>query len=390
VAWRARVGGAAYDAMQIEVLSGLAAVAPREWDALVGDGSPFLEWGWLASLEEAGCVAAETGWLPQHLVLREAGRLVGACPLYVKTHSQGEFVFDHGWAEAAARGGIAYYPKLLVAAPLTPATGVRFLAHADVDRGDVIRTLAGALQEICAPQRFSSVHVNFCLPEEATALTALGFEERTAYQFQWINRGWRTFDDYLEAFRSKRRTQIKRERRELASQGITITVHEGDDIPEALVQPMFRLYMTTVDKLYWGRQYLNEALFELLYRRWRPRLCFVVARRGDTIVAGTVNVRKQDVLYGRYWGTFEELRYLHFNVCYYAAIEHCLAAGITRFEPGVGGEFKHLRGFDARPTRSMHYLADPRLSRAVRDYLTHERDAVAREIAWMAEQSSYK
>src|SRR5512140_1257642 len=227
--------------MQIEVLSGLAAVAPGDWDALVGDGSPFMEWGWLASLEEAGCVSAATGWLPQHLVVRDAGRLVGACPLYVKGHSQGEFVFDHGWAEAAARGGIAYYPKLLVAAPFTPATGVRFLVHPTHDRAAVVRALARALQEICARQRFSSVHVNFCLADEAAALAELGFEERTGYQFQCINPGWRTFDDYLDAFRSKRRTQIKRERRELDAQGITITVHTGDDVPEALVRPMFRL-----------------------------------------------------------------------------------------------------------------------------------------------------
>ena len=376
--------------MQIEVLSGLANVAAGEWNALVGDGSPFLEWGWLASLEEARCVAAETGWVPQHLVLRDGGRLVGACPLYVKGHSQGEFVFDHGWAEAAARGGIAYYPKLLVATPFTPATGVRFLAHPEWNRAAVIRALAGAVQEICDRQRFSSAHVNFCVADEVAALAALGYEERAGYQFQWINPGWRTFDDYLDAFRSKRRNQIKRERRELASQGITITTLSGDEIPASLVEPMFRLYLHTVDKLYWGRQYLNLALFELLHRRWRERLCFVVARRGETIVGGTINVRKGDVLYGRYWGAFEDLRYLHFNVCYYAAIEFCLREGITRFEPGAGGEFKHLRGFDARPTTSMHHIADPRLARAVREYLAEERAAVTREIAWMGEQSAYK
>jgi predicted N-acyltransferase len=376
--------------MRIEVLSGLGAVAPGEWDALVGEGSPFLEWGWLASLEETGCASAKSGWLPQHLVLRDGERLVGACPLYVKGHSQGEFVFDHGWAEAARRGGIAYYPKLLVAAPFTPATGIRFLSHPDVDRAVVIRARASALKEICAAQGFSSVHVNFCLADEAAVLGSIGFDARAGYQFQWINPGWRTFEDYLAAFRSKRRTQIKRELRELDAQGVTITVHRGDDVPQSLVRPMFRLYKHTVDKLYWGQQYLNLALFELLHRRWRERLCFVVARRDDQIIAGTFNVVKGGVMYGRYWGAFADLRYLHFNVCYYAAIDYCLRAGITRFEPGAGGEFKHLRGFDARPTRSMHFIADPRLARAVRDYLAHERHAVAREIAWMGEQSALK
>ncbi len=377
-------------AVKISVHSRIDEIDASVWDALVGDGSPFLEWGWLASLEEAGCVSEETGWLPQHLALHDGGRLVGACPLYVKSHSQGEFVFDHGWAEAARRGGIRYYPKLLVAAPFTPATGVRFLCHPGADRTAVIGVLGAALKQICDQSGFSSAHVNFCVEDEVAALGAIGFERRSGYQFQWINPGWRTFDDYLAALRSKRRTQVKRERRELESQGITITALAGDAIPDALFAPMFQLYKSTIDKLYWGQQYLNAALFELLHQRWRHRLCFIVARRGDELVAGTFNVRKNGVLYGRYWGTFEELRYLHFNVCYYAAIDYCLREGIARFEPGAGGEFKHLRGFDARPTTSMHYVRDPRLADAVRDYLGQEREAIARELVWMREQSALK
>jgi len=360
------------------------------WDRLVGDGSPFLEWGWLASLEEAGCVSERSGWRPQHLTLRDDGRVIGACPLYVKAHSQGEFVFDHGWAEGARRGGIRYYPKLLVAAPFTPATGVRFLSDPDADRRGVIQLLGNALKQVCDRGEFSSVHVNFCVGDEVEALAAVGFEQRAGYQYQWISPGWRSFDDYLAALRSKRRTQVKRERRELEAQGIAITALTGDEIPDALFAPMFRLYKSTIDKLYWGQQYLNAALFKLLRERWKHRLCFIVARRGDELVAGTFNVRKNGVLYGRYWGTFEELRYLHFNVCYYAAIDYCLREGIERFEPGAGGEFKHLRGFDARPTTSMHYVRDPRLAHAIREYLTHEREAVARELVWMNEQSALK
>lgn len=374
----------------LQILNGLSEIAPAAWDALVAEGSPFLEWGWLASLEEAGCVASETGWLPQHLTLWENGRLIGACPLYVKGHSQGEFVFDHGWAEAAARAGIRYYPKLLVAVPFTPATGLRFLSHPEADRLTVIRTLATALKEICRRNSFSSVHVNFCLADEAEALGTLGFERRTGYQFQWVNPGWRSFEEYLAAFRSKRRVQIKRERRELEGQGIEVTAHTGDDIPDALFGSMFQLYKSTIDKLYWGRQYLNAELFDLVRRRWKHRLCFLIARRGRRVVAGTFNVRKGAVLYGRYWGTFEELRYLHFNVCYYATVEYCLREGIMCFEPGAGGEFKHLRGFDARPTVSMHFIADARLARGVRDYLKKERHAVSQEIDWLDEQSALK
>jgi predicted N-acyltransferase len=376
--------------MTIEVRTGLSDIDPAAWDALVGPGSPFLEWGWLAALEESGCVGAETGWLPQHLTLWEGSRLVGACPLYLKGHSQGEFVFDHSWADAAQRAGIRYFPKLLVAVPFTPATGARFLSAPGSDRGAVLHTLAGALTRICRENALSSAHVNFCLPDERESLSGLGFQHRLGYQFQWSNRGWLSFDDYLSAFRSKRRVQIKRERREPATQGIEITAHTGDAIPDELFDPMFRLYKTTIDKLYWGRQYLNAAFFDLLRRRWKHRLVFFVARRRGTIIAGTFTVRKGDTLYGRYWGTFEELRYLHFNVCYYASIEYCLREGLTRFEPGAGGEFKHLRGFDARPTHSMHYIADPRLGRAITDYLARERQAVTQEIDWLDEQSALK
>lgn len=376
--------------MDLKVSSGLSDIDPVAWDALVGDGLPFLEWGWLASLEESGCVSAATGWLPQHLTLWDGAQLMGACPLYVKGHGQGEFVFDHGWAEAAVRAHLQYYPKLLVAVPFTPATGARLLAHPAADRQRVLRLLGAALKDICTRSGVSSVHVNFCLPDEVAALAALGYERRTGYQFQWVNPGWQSFDEYLAAFRSKRRVQIKRERREPQAQGIEITVHTGDAIPDELFGPMFRLYKSTIDKLYWGQQYLNEGLFDLLRRRWKRRLCFFVARRGGTVIAGTFTVRKGSVLYGRYWGTFEELRYLHFNVCYYAAIDYCLREGITRFEPGAGGEFKHLRGFDARLTDSMHFLADPRLARAVRDYLKRERQAVEQEIDWLGEQSALK
>jgi predicted N-acyltransferase len=299
-------------------------------------------------------------------------------------------VFDHGWAEAAAGAGIDYYPKLLVGVPFTPATGVRFLCRSAEERPIVIRALGEALKDVCRKNRFSSAHVNFCLPDEVDALAAIGFEHREGYQYQWTNPGWRSFDEYVAALKTKRRTQVRRERRALVEQGIEIEVVTDDDITDDLLSVMFRLYHSTIDKLYWGRQYLNRRLFELLGERWRKRLCFVVARREGEIIAGTFNVRKDGVLYGRYWGALEEIRFLHFNVCYYAAIDYCLAEGIGRFEPGAGGEFKHLRGFDARPTDSMHYLADRRLARAVADYLARERSAVERHIAHMDERSALR
>jgi uncharacterized protein len=376
--------------MHLEVKEGLRGVDPGAWNELVGEGSAFLEWEWLVSLEESGCVSARSGWLPQHLTLWEGRDLLGACPLYVKSHSLGEFVFDHGWADAAERGGIAYYPKLLVAVPFTPATGARFLARPEVERRAVVHALAEGLKQVCREGGLSSVHVNFCLPDEVATLESLGFERRTGVQYQWHNPGWRNFDDYLAALKSKRRTQIRRERRELLEQSIEIEALDGDDIPDALFPVMFELYRTTIDRLYWGRQYLNRKLFDELRRRWKHRLCFIVARRRGKVIAGTFNVRKDDVLYGRYWGAFEEVRFLHFNVCYYAAIDYCLQRGIRRFEPGAGGEFKHLRGFDATPTDSMHFLSDPRLARAVAEYLSRERRAIEHHIEQLDARSALR
>jgi predicted N-acyltransferase len=253
-----------------------------------------------------------------------------------------------------------------------------------------VAALAEGLKQVCHESRLSSIHVNFCLPDEIERLAAAGFERRTGVQYQWHNPGWRTFDDYLGALKTKRRTQIRRERKELDVQGIEIEALVGDAIPDSLLPTMFELYRTTIDKLYWGRQYLNKKLFALLAKRWKHRLCLIVARRGREVVAGTINVVKRDVLYGRYWGAFEDVRFLHFNVCYYAAIEYCVANGIARFEPGAGGEFKHLRGFDATPTDSMHYLADPRLAAAVAEYLSRERRAMERHIETLDARSALR
>ncbi len=366
-------------------------VRREEWDALAAGESPFLEWGWLASLEEARCVGGKTGWSPQHLALfGDDDRLIAACPLYLKTNSEGEFVFDHSWANAAYGAGIDYYPKLLVGVPFTPVTGRRFLTAPDVHRPAVIRVLAQALRELCDENEVSSVHVNFCEDEEAEVLRELGWAERLGFQYKWRNRGYATFDDYLAALRHKRRKEIRRERRELATQGIELQVQSGDEILDELFLPMYELYLTTVDKYIYGRRYLTRRFFELVRERFRHNLCFITAWRGGELLAGTFNVAKNRVLYGRYWGTYEEVRFLHFNMCYYATVEHCVRAGFERFEPGAGGEFKWLRGFDPEPTRSMHYLRDPRLAAAVRRFVHAERRELDRVMLAMREQSQLK
>ncbi len=365
---------------------------PRDaWNRLVGDESPFLEWEWLASLEETGCVGGSTGWIPRTLVAYEDGELVAACPLYVKYNSEGEFVYDHGWAHAAERAGISYYPKLLVGVPFTPVTGARFLVAEGQDHTQWAKQFGAALRDVCDNEDVSGVHVNFCREEEMEALREMGFDARVGFQYHWKNHQYEDFEDYLQRFRSKRRNQIRRERRELERQGIRIEFAVGDDIDQHVVSHMFRFYLTNIENHhYWGRQYLNREFFDLIAERFRSRLQITLARQGEETVAGTLNVFKGDVLYGRYWGTDRPLRHLHFNTCYYAPIEFCIERGLARFEPGAGGEYKQVRGFDAEPTASVHYLKDDRLADAVRGYLARERRDAVETIEWFRDQSALK
>jgi uncharacterized protein len=359
---------------------------PRDdWNSLLNqDDSPFIDWDWLCAMEESGSAARKTGWAPYHLVVRTkaGGPVAAACPLYLKTHSMGEFVFDHGWADAAERAGIRYFPKLLAGVPFTPHTGRRFLVAPGVDRPSMVRVLARALVQLCSDNDLSSVHVNFCAEDEAEALRELGYLERLGYQYHWRNASFQTFDDYLGQLKSKRRYAVRHERAALDGQGIEIRIDAGEEIPDALFGPMFKIYHSTIEKLYWGRQYLTREFFNLLRDNFKRHLCFVGAYRGKELVAGTINLQKAGVFYGRYWGCFEEVRFLHFNVCYYAAIEHCIAGGMQRFEPGAGGEYKWLRGFNPALTRSMHFVGHAGLRKAIANFLARERREVE---AWIAE-----
>jgi predicted N-acyltransferase len=372
----------------LKIVRKIADVGRRDWNALVGDGSPFLKWDWLDSLEQSGCVSESTGWLPYHLIAERGPQVIGACPLYLKLHSMGEFVFDYEWADAAHRLGIQYYPKLLVGVPFTPVTGARFLTGAGTERKGLIRLMGQALAKIAGDNKISSVHVNFCLADEQEALEEVGFLPRVGLQFHWQNCGFAAFEDYLASFRSDRRNKIKRERREMAQQGISIRAVEGDELTPNHVHTMFRLYKGHVDNLYYGRQYLTREFFDAVLNRFAQHLCLIFAERDGRIIAGTFNVRGNHVLYGRYWGAFEERPFLHFNVCYYSAIEHCIRSGWNRFEAGAGGSFKQLRGLDPEPTASMHFMVDQKFAQAVARYLKQERQLMRekREILLDASQ----
>ena len=336
-------------------------------------------------------------------MIRDKGRLVAAAPLYVKGNSEGEFVFDFSWADAAARAGIAYYPKLLVGVPFTPVTGARLLVAPDAphapgqpaagDSDTAARwrlQLAAALRQFTSDNELSGVHVNFCREEELLPLGRAGFLTRVGFQYHWHNHGYQCFDDYLQKFRSKRRNQIRRERRELRASGVEIKTFVGAAIPDELFAPMFGFYLNTIESRYWGRQYLDYPFFELVRDRFRDRLVFIVAFQGGEPIAGTFNVCKGDAMYGRYWGATRYVRFLHFNVCYYAAVEHCIDAGLSRFEPGAGGDYKQLRGFDAQPTFSAHFLTDPRLAQAIQRFLDQERRQAGDTIDWLTEHSALK
>lgn len=361
--------------VEVRLVDRIASIPEATWDALLGPGaSPFLEWAWLEALEATGCVGDDKGWLPQHLTFWRGDRLIAAAPAYLKGHSEGEFVFDWQWASFAEQKlGIDYYPKLVVAVPFTPVTGERLLVAEGEDRAALVPLLGAAVAKIVDQLGLSSGHVLFPREPEAEALAAVGLVRRVGVQFHWHNQGYATFDDFLSAMGSKKKHQIKRERREVRAQGIAIETRRGADIDEATLAAAFRFYLATVDKFVWGRRYLNEAFFQRIAERWaKDRLEVVVARRGATLVGGAVNVHKDDRLYGRYWGADEDVRFLHFDVCYYHSIEECIARKDAVFEPGAGGEHKARRGFAPTRTHSVHHLRDPRLRRVIADVCARE------------------
>ena len=378
------------DKLAIKIIRMISEVERADWDRLLGQGSPFIKWDWLDSLEQCGCVNEETGWLPHHIIVEREGKIVGGCPLYLKLHSMGEFVFDFEWAEYAHRLGIRYYPKMLVGIPFTPVTGPRFLTDPRENRRELIQLMGRALMQVAEDNKISSVHVNFCLPDEGEALQGLGYIPRLGLQFHWQNRGYHSFDEYLAAFRSDRRTKIRRERRELSQQGIIVRAVQGDGLKAAQLGAMFQLYKNHVERLTYGHRYLTREFFDAMSRRFSPFICLMLAERDAKIIAGTFNIQDGSVLYGRYWGSFEEVRYLHFNVCYYSAIEHCILSGLERFEAGAGGSFKQMRGLDPEPTTSLHYIVHEGFRRAVEKHLSQEREAIRGKRVTLLERSQLK
>ena len=378
----------------VEAHAAIADIGKSSWDACAGAAdyaaNPFISYAFLQALEESGCVGGRTGWVPRHLSVRdEAGEVAGVMPLYLKLHSQGEYVFDHAWADAYERAGGAYYPKLQCAAPFTPATGPRLLTRQDADRATAEDTLLAGALTLCERLDASSLHITFLTESEWTRMGQAGLLQRQDQQYHWHNDGYASFEDFLAALSSGRRKTIRRERRD-AQAGLEIVALTGNDLREEHWDAFFAFYMDTGGRK-WGRPYLNRRFFSLIGERMADKILLMMARKDGRWVAGALNFIGGDALYGRNWGAVEDIPFLHFELCYYQAIEHGIALGLSRVEAGAQGQHKIARGYLPSPVYSAHWIADPRLRDPIARYLAQERPAVENEMAYLeAEFSPFK
>jgi predicted N-acyltransferase len=375
--------------MDVRVIQAIGDVAPAAWNGLRGTDNPFLRHEFLHALEQHGCVHPDNGWQPFHLLLYDADRLLAASPMYLKGHSWGEFVFDWSWADAHARRGLPYYPKLVAAVPYSPVTGPRILLAEGVDAAAAAAALGAAARELALNNGLSSVHWLFPQIEQAEHLVASGYALRTGYQFHWSNTGYASFDDFLGAFSSKKRKNVRQERARVRESGIDFVALHGAEVSRQQWKVFDDFYRRTFHA-HGNVPVLNAAFLQDVAAALSDRLLLVLGRhRGDT-VAGALFLRSSDTLYGRYWGSSIELSGLHFETCYYQGIDYCIRHGLTRFEPGAQGEHKVARGFLPARTQSAHWLRDNVLRHAVDDFLRRERAHVDAYLDEMHARSPYR
>ncbi len=373
-------------ALTLTLHAAISEVPAADWDACAGTANPFVSHAFLSALEDSGSASARTGWLPQHAVLRDpAGTIVAVAPMYAKSHSYGEYVFDHGWAHALERAGGDYYPKLQVAVPFSPVPGSRLLCRADVSFG----LLGTALIQACRELNLSSVHVTFCSEPEWTALAEVGWLQRIGMQFHWDNPGYASFEDFLAALSSRKRKVIRRERRDANAAGLTFHALCGADITERHWDAFYRFYTSTVDRK-WGSAYLTRRFFSLLSQRLGDRVVLMLAENAGKPVAGALNLAGDDALYGRNWGCRGDWPFLHFELCYYRAIDWAIDHRLQRVEAGAQGRHKIQRGYLPKPTYSAHWIAHTGLRRAVAHSLDAERPQVSAEMAALAEGAPFR
>lgn len=367
------------------IAQGVSSIPAGDWDACAGPDNPFLLHAFLSALEESGSATPRAGWQPIPIVIDGAdGSPSAVMPAYAKSHSQGEYVFDHGWADAWHRSGQSYYPKLQIAVPFTPATGPRLLARdASLKPG-----LIAAAEAVVQQHDLSSAHATFLLDDEVALFEAAGWLIRIDSQFHWTNQGYATFDDFLAALASRKRKTIRKERA-AALEGLTVEHLSGDAITEAHWDVFWHFYQDTGSRK-WGRPYLTRSFFTMLGERMADRVLLIFALRDGKPIAGALNLIGADTLYGRYWGCSEEVPFLHFEICYYQAIDAAIARGLKRVEAGAQGEHKLARGYEPVPTFSAHYIPDPRFRNAVADFLEAERRAMTQHIGQLGDYTPFK
>jgi predicted N-acyltransferase len=379
----------------VRIVSRIADVPAADWDtcargAAPSPTNPFISHAFLRALEESGSATRKTGWLPHHLLLEDgSGTLLGAMPCYLKAHSQGEYVFDHGWADAYERAGGSYYPKLQASVPFTPVPGKRLLVRAGEGEIEREALLLQAAMQVTDRLGISGLHIAFLTSEEWDLAGELDFLKRTDQQFHWRNDGYASFEDFLAALASRKRKTVRKERREALADGIATEWVTGSDLTEAHLDAFFDFYMDTGSRK-WGSPYLTRQCFSLLRESMADKMLLVLAKRAGRYIAGALNFIGADTLYGRYWGGIEEHPLLHFEVCYYQAIDFAIQHGFARVEAGAQGAHKLARGYLPSETYSAHYIADLALRRAVTDYLSRERRAVAREMALLTEAAPFR
>ena len=369
----------------------VAEIGREGWEACTSNpdyaANPFISYDFIDALEQSGCAVAQTGWAPHHLAVEdEAGQVAAIMPLYLKSHSQGEYVFDHSWADAYHRAGGRYYPKLQGAAPFSPVTGPRLIVRADVDPLIAKRTLLGGAVSLCERLEASSVHVTFPSKADWDFLGGEGLLQRQDQQYHWHNNGYETFDDFLGALSSNRRKTIRRERRD-AQAGLEIVGLTGKDLTEEAWDAFYQFYEDTGARK-WGRPYLNRPFFSMMGERMADQVLLIMAKRDGRYIAGALNLLGGDCIYGRNWGAVEDVPFLHFELCYYQAIEHAIRLGLPRVEAGAQGQHKIARGYLPAPVYSAHFIADPALREPVRRYLDQERAAFQNEMDWLSEEYS--
>ena len=386
-------------ALSARVFDSIARIPASAWDscaagetgsAASGPENPFVSHAFLDALEQSGSVGRKTGWVPQHLVIEDAtGTLLAAAPLYVKTHSQGEYVFDHGWAEAYERAGGRYYPKLQVAAPFTPVPGPRLLVRAGPRANEARAALVSALISAVENSGMSSLHVTFATRTESDLLEQVGFLTRIGVQYHWTNDGYAEFGDFLAALNSRKRKAIRKERAVVAEYGLTLRAWEGAELTAKQWDAFFAFYMDTGSRK-WGRPYLNRDFFARIADSLRDRIVLMLAEKDGQLVAGALNLKGPQALYGRNWGCLEDYRFLHFELCYYQAIDYAIAHKLPRVEAGAQGEHKIQRGYLPVETHSMHWIAERSFRDAVENFLDRERIVMRSEMAGLAEFSPYR